>query len=950
MATHSCPHRIDDLHDLSTLTGTVTTANDDHASEWEQNPIARSLWGRTEESSQLLDAFVATTKAKSSKVVFVHGASGSGKTALVESLREKICNGDSAYFCAGKFFQNPGVHTPYSAFMDALSDLCDLICQSSDFDEDRTRIQQAMGPDFYLLSKAISGLSALGLDGEKHEVIHVETKNESAVVKFKVACKRFLHSASSEKHPIVLFIDDIQWMDEGSKQLLAMLLDYKHWQNVMLIFAYREEDANTVADSVSGHVDKDNVLDIRLENLDCAAVHQLVSSQLGPDSVDDIRELSELLWQKTAGNPFHILQLFESIQIDGLLTCSSKNKWHFDIDKIRRQTQVSDSLADLLLHKVQRLSPRAQKTCMIASLVGFRMAEDILRDVVFYAFLEHDSRKHEGASQAFSLDSASVLLLAAINAGFLERTKEGFQFSHDKIQACFQSMVQDDEKERLHRLIEDVFLQRGDPESLHQAANHLNQAFDIRPNGTQRVELARLNLAAAKYCKEKSAFIDAVHCLRRGLELIDGESKWEEHFDLAFELMELLAKTELIVGDFTACKAVTRDVMLRSKSVHQNLNLLSINMEVRIAENDVDESIAVANESLNILGVKVPSKITMLHVVLKLLKVKRMLGRKSDQRILALPLIENQLMASAIVLLFNASAYCVLKNAENETVFYSLLAVELTLRYGLSPYSAPAFASFGMIEVFLGNHMRGCRFGNLALAMLEQMKCKEVECATLITSKSLASHFQEPVDGLIGSFDRAMDVGLECGDITWGVYTLSVCVESRCMIGQNLAAVEEFQREQYQRSAQFGHALLRMSEPSMQYVLNLQCCSCNWRDLLTLNGDVMDEDEFCKFACEGSNELPMLTVWFFKMQLAYHFGVYHVAERFLPDLERVGQSAQTYFSVSLWYYLAASIHYELYHRFPSEKRAHLKAARKNHKALKRIRFSPNSTPFGIAGS
>ncbi|KAI2505379.1 PhoQ sensor [Fragilaria crotonensis] len=761
-----------------------------------------------------------------------------------------------------------------------------------------------MGPDFYLLSKAISGLSALAIDDEHRQETQGETKNESAFVKFKVACKCFLHAISSEKHPIVLFIDDIQWMDEGSKQLLAMLLDDQHWQNVLLVFAYREEDANTIADSVSGHVDKDNVLDIRLENLDGAAVHQLVSSQLGPDSENKTRELSELLWQKTAGNPFHILQLFESIQSDGLLKCSSENQWQFDIDKIRRQTQVSDSLADLLLHKVQRLSPFAQKTCMIASL-RLSHGRRYSRDVVFYAFLEDESRRHEGASQAFSLDSATVLLLAAIDAGFLERTKEDSNSATIRFRLAFS---------RWFRM--------------------------------KKRKIAPFDRGPAKYCKEKSAFIDAVHCLRRGLELIDGESKWTEHFDLAFELMELLAKTELIVGNFDSCKEVTRDVLLRSKSVHQQLNLLLINMEVRMAENDVDQSIAAANESLILLGVKVPSRISMLHVMLKLFKVKRLLGRKSDQHILALPLIENQLMASAIVVLFNASAYFAMKNAENETLFYSLLAVELTLRYGLSPYSAPAFAVCGMIEVFLGNHMRGYRFGKLALAMLEKMKCKEVECATLIISTSLSSHFQEPINGLIGSFDHAMDAGLESGDVVWGIYSLSVCVESRCMIGQNLAALEEYQRERYQRAAQFGQdALLRWSEPSMQYVLNLQCCSCNWRDLLTLSGEIMDEDEYTKFGVDANNELILWTVWFFKMQLAYQFGVYHVAERFLPDLDRTGDTAQANFSVPLWYYLAASIHYELYHRFPSEKRAHLKAARKYHKAVKRLDFSPNSTPF-----
>ena len=191
-----------------------------------------------------------------------------------------------------------------------------------------------------------------------------------------------------------------------------------------------------------------------------------------------------------------------------------------------------------------------------------------------------------------------------------------------------------------------------------------------------------------------------------------------------------------------------------------------------------------------------------------------------------------------------------------------------------------------------------------------------------------------------------MDAGLESGDVVWGIYSLSVCVESRCMIGENLVAVEKFQRERYLRAAEFGQdALLRWSEPSMQYVLHLQCCSSNWQDLLTLSGEMMDEDEYIKFGGESGNDLLLLTVWFFKMQLAYHFGVYHMAARFLPDLDRVGEGAKANFSVALWYYLSASIHYELCHRFPSKKHAHLKTARKYHKALTRIGFSPNSTPF-----
>ena len=897
------------------------------------NLEATVLCGRTRESLQLLKAYSRVIRTKHSEVVMVHGESGSGKTTLIETLRELVCD-SRGYFCAGKFFQNSGIKEPYSAIMAAFSDLCDLMSQSDDFDEDRRRdIQQALGPDGYLLSKVISSLPAFISDSQAD----VDTKNESDFLKFKIACKHFLHVMSSPEHPIVVFIDDIQWMDEASKQLMQMFLHDGELENVLLIFAYRDEEGSNMAGLSLTDKDKSRVVDIQLENLDCAAVHQILSAILENNS-EKTRELSGLVWQKTAGNPFHVLQLFESIQREGLLTFSSyANSWEFDVEEIRRQSRVSDSLADLLSRKVQSLAPEVQVTCKIASLLGFRFEESILLEIVTSVL----AGKHFTGDDS----NAAVSLSEAVKGGFIERTKEGYQFSHDKVQACFQSKMDEAENERLHRLIGECFLLRGAPKSLYHAANHFNQASGLGQSKEQRAKLARLNLEASKYSKDKSAFNDAADFLRLGLKLLDSETKWSHDFDLAFEMTESLAKMEFIIGNFEACKKTTKKALLRAKSVEKKLDLLLVDFDVRLAAHEIDEAIATANITLKLLGIKVPPALSLRHVVFKLLKVKRMLGKKTDADILALPVMQDHLMAAAVRLLFCSSTCFLFKNAEHETAYYTLLATELTLKRGLSPFSAPALALYGSLEVFLGNHNRGYRCGKLALGILEQIKCKEVESATIILCTSTLSHWKEPVNEFVKSFDRAMHVGLETGDVVAGVYALSACSQIRLFIGENLVTLEAYQLAHYQRASEIGQeGMLQWSIPAIQYVLNLQTHASSWRDLISMSGKMMDEGKYIRFAVEAKNDLLLLTVLFFKMQLAYHFGYYEMAYHLVKDCAEIGKGAATiHFNMPLWYFLGASTNYELYRR--SGQRVHLKGARKFHNAIKRVKFCPNSTAF-----
>ncbi|KAI2505964.1 hypothetical protein MHU86_8464 [Fragilaria crotonensis] len=446
-----------DAHYDGSNTVSLLSASEDEGNLWAINLTTPVVCGRTRENLQLLKAYEQVILSKSSAVVLVHGVSGVGKTTLVENLRETVCD-SRGYFCSGKFFQNTGVKEPYSAIMTALSDLCDLVSQSPDFDDNRrNEIRKALGPNCSVLLRVITNLS--GVTGElETQDDGVDPKNEFTYTKFKVAVMHFLYALTSPKHPIVMFIDDLQWMDEGSMHLITMLLQNTALRNALLIFSYRDEDAENVEFLFRPNEVKNRVIDLQVECLDRTAVYHLLSASLGSNSAE-VHALSDVVWHKTAGNPFHVLRLMEHVKEEGLMSIQRKARrfsWSFNTDEIRERIQVSDSVAGLLALKAARLDPKVQEACKIASLLGFSFDESVLHGLCSTsAFLGTPTVECAVADDSSSSISENVCrsLAAGVDEGLLERTK-GYRFGHDKILSCFQSMMSDKEQARLHRLIE----------------------------------------------------------------------------------------------------------------------------------------------------------------------------------------------------------------------------------------------------------------------------------------------------------------------------------------------------------------------------------------------------------------------------------------------------------------------------------------------------------------
>jgi predicted ATPase len=914
-------------------------------------PASAVLYGRTCETNLLLNAYQQVLRTiKKTNSVLIHGVSGSGKTALADQLRQPVYESEG-YFVAGKYFQGSAIQEPYSAIMAAFSDLCDLVSQSENFTEERRReIQKKLGTDGRLLAKAISNLSPF-LDATEGEEIDI--RNEAAFAKFKVACKVFLHAMSSDKHPIVLFIDDIQWMDGGSRQLIALLLNDAELKNVMLVLAYRDEDANCEIDILMEESDV-AMLDIPLQNISAGDVHEFVCEMIGSSSAD--KELSHLVELKTGGNPFHMIQFVEFIQREGLMIYdAASSSWQYDVDEIQKEIMVPESLADLLALKIWRLPFEVQETLKVASLIGFQFREDVLLGVpsAIRDQAIEEEKVESLQSVAVSLDLASLSLKEALNGGFIEKTNDGYQFSHDKLHSAFQSMTDGAEEEELHLAIGETFLYIGGAESMYQAAVHLHHAPAFGRQKAERVKLAAVNLEAANYCIRKSAFVDAATLLRRGLELLDPDEKWTLHYDLAFQMTETLAKMALIIGNHECCKDMTKEALLRAKTTEMKIDSLLIDVECRMTNNEVDGSIAAANRALRVLGVKLPRKVAYRHVVMKLLKVKWTIGRKSDEDILSLPPMGDRTMSTIVRLLFFLSCYCFLKDERYQAVYSALLATELTLKDGLSPFSASAFTIYGVAELYLGDSRRAYRFGKLALTLLDRIKNKDADCPTTGFSLAFLTHRYDSVSPMPDILRRAIRRGFDVGDIVFGTYCLSMCYGMEIMLGTNLEQLEDFMRSSYRQIRDLSQdAMVMWAQPAIQYVLNLrsQEAVC-WKDLTNLTGEVMDEGAYMRQVRGTNHRNPALVtmVAIYKARLACVFGFWSLSESIYKDIKvdikGIGTQAYlTYGSISL-YWSAAIASYSLYKE--NGKRKHLRIARKNRRNLQRAEAEgcPNASSF-----
>ncbi|MFD0715818.1 AAA family ATPase [Paenibacillus sp. GCM10027626] len=720
------------------------------------------LYGREHEISLLSLAFQSTCFG-SAEIVYVSGAAGIGKTSLLEEVfRGEQQHPRKPVYLAGKFEQIPK-DSPYYPIVQAFRGLMrHLLGASSDQVEAwGKKLRAALRSNEAVIAELIPEVKLLiGDTAAAWELPPDEVK-----MRFIYAFRKFVQVLATKEHPLVLFIDDLQWADESSLQLLHFLMSDPESQYVMFVGAYRDGEIQRsklpgcLGDgSVEAEV---NVRHIRLRELTLDQMNLLVRDALCCDA-DEAMLLTEVLYPQSGGNPFHYKQIFQRLLDDHLLTYDAGGrKWQWNLeDMFIRESQFD--VNDLVVRKLMRLSGQVQDTLQVAACLGSEFEPLWIADVT-------------GRTAA----EIWVNLCAAADEGFImPLDPDKFRFLHDSIQKTMYSRMDEETRRQTHlaigRQLKEAVIER--PERLFEAVNHLNIGSSGIHAEQELHELIGMNLDAGTRAKASAAYDIALLYFRKGVELLPADA-WYLQFDLCFELHAECAECEYLCGNHEDTEQLVDYLLCKARNAIERARVQRIRITQCINLGKYAEATMLGLNSLKEFHIHVSPAPTKATIITEVLRVEALL-RNRIHRLADLPQMTDKNRIAAIHTIFSIVSSTFFTNKK---VFFLLVckAVQLSLKYGNTPVSAAVYSAYGMfVGIALGKYVRGYELAKVGLELSERYDVPSIKSKTHVMFGGVLCQFAGSANEGDVYLEKALRFGMEAGDYVFSSYAMGAHVNS----------------------------------------------------------------------------------------------------------------------------------------------------------------------------
>ncbi|MEM7018301.1 MAG: AAA family ATPase, partial [Pseudomonadota bacterium] len=562
--------------------------------------LPQKLYGRKVEAAQVIAA-VNRIAEGGGELLLIIGPAGIGKTSLIRGCRQPLTTA-RGNFGEGKFDQLQQA-TPYLALKQALNAMVRQLL-ASESDEALAAWRQRLEDEFgqntgVLLDIAPELEKVIGPQPDASELPAMQTRNRLLWI-FRQALQMFCRPES----PLVIFLDDLQWADAASLDLLAtVVINVKY---LLVIGAYRDnevDEAHLLRHTLDQlHSSGATITEVNLAPLALADVEAIVSEAL-PSKIPHT-PLAQLIYSKTGGNPFFIAVFLENLYTEGLLNFDHKvASWTWNEAEIRAQN-ITDNVAELMTSKLSQLPDNAREALKIAACIGNRFRIEDLK----IAALDNDIN-WPGAVQA-SLHAGLIMPLEQVDADY--------RFAHDRIQQSARNLLSDEARKQLHWQIgQYLWAQLGeqaiDEQVQFTIANHLNEGcpadLSVIDSNTA-LQLARLNLKAGSVAAKSSAHDIAMRYFTAGFETLP-QNSWQTHRDLTRELCLEAAEVALLQGDDSHVQHYTKMLLAHADQPFQKVQAYDILMRASIRQGEMDKGFEFGRQAAALLGVNTPRKITL---------------------------------------------------------------------------------------------------------------------------------------------------------------------------------------------------------------------------------------------------------------------------------------------------------------------------------------------------
>jgi len=825
-------------------------ASNDYSGKFQ---IPQKLYGRAREMASLMKSFEQATQGQLI-MVLVAGYSGTGKSALVHEIHKPITQ-KRGYFIEGKFDQfQRGV--PYFAILQAFENYVNLRLTENKarLDSLQMLIQEAVGSEGKVLTDVIPNL--IHIIGEQPEVAEVggtETQN-----RFNYVFSRFVRALSTKDQPITLFIDDLQWADAASLNLLKVLMSDHDNGYLLCIGAYRDNEVSAshpfmiaLNEMIEAGAD---ISKIEIGNLSERNVNNLIADAVSVGQ-EDVKGLTSLVYSKTTGNAFFVTQFMNSLYQEGLLTFDFNDKsWHWELKKIT-QMNITDNVVELMAGKIGKLPEQTQDALKFAACIGNSF------DIETLGVIRNRPAKEVRAD-----------LQKGLAEGLLIPADQSFKFAHDRIQQAVYSVIPEQEKINIHLSIGKLLLeslpQTEQEAHLFDIVNQWNQAKEIIIDPAERQRLASLNLNAGRKAKQASAFKPAYEYLETGISLLP-ENHWQNHYELSRDLFTQAAETAYLNGDFEQMEEKINALLENTTDLLDKVVPYEIRILAYKAENRLLDAINTGIDVLGKLGEDFPKKATMTHVMLDLVNTKYTLRGKDLAYLSSLPEMtdDRKIAAMRIIAGIASSSYWATPALFPLLIFRMC---RLSLRYGNTALSAFGFATYGVIMCgVLGSMKSGYEYGKLGLILLDKFDARAWLTQIYTPIYALINNWNEHVENTLQPLQESYHIGLETGAIEFACINANIYCIHAFLTGRQLEKIEAETKaysesfKHYKQETNFNY-----NEVYHQAMLNFMGHSEN---PVILTGSAYDEEIMMAQNLERNDQTGTFFIHFNKLILCYYF-------------------------------------------------------------------------------
>jgi predicted ATPase/signal transduction histidine kinase/tRNA A-37 threonylcarbamoyl transferase component Bud32 len=819
--------------------------------------LPQRLYGRAPHAAALLQGFERVARGGRPELVLVRGYSGIGKSAVVHELHKPVVR-QRGFFLSGKFDQLQQ-DIPYATLAQAIRGLTQQLLSGTDAElaKWRERLLEAWQGEGQLLVDVVPQLELIA--GKQQAVL--ELPASEAQHRFHRVFRKFLGVFASAEHPLVLFLDDLQWADGASLRLLKHLLIHPETPPVLLIGAYRDNEvspSHPLALSLEElRKAGAQLTDLQLEPLRMEELQELVADTLPGADEALVQPLSALVQEKTGGNPFFILQFMRTLHQDGLLARTPQGTWRWDAQGVRAKG-YSDNVVEFMVGKLRQLPMVTQHLLRLAACVGNTFSAGMLAII-------SDQGEPGAVEQG---------LEPAFQEGLLVRGgPEHYRFLHDRIQQAAHALIPEEERKAVHLRIGRLLLASLSPELLHEklfdVVSQLNAGAELLHEPEERRRAARLNAEAGGRARNATAFRSAASYFAAAFQHLS-EDPWALDAGLAFEVRLAQASCESISGNAFEARRLVEELLPRARTRPDLAAVYRLKSDLHILANEILEAATCLLECLALMGMPMPLHPSWEEVEQATAEVWSLLGDRPIASLLELPLVNEpdmEALMSVLGALF-VPAYLI---SPQLLILHLTRMVSLSLSRGHTPSSVHGYSWFGvLVGSTFKKYQEGQAFAQLARELVERHDLTALRGKALLTLE-MTSYWTQPLPLSVELTREAFQHALRASDIQSACFAYGHLVYNRLVLGHPLEEVHQESVACLDFVSKAGYLGVRDALRFTQhYIQQLRGLSPAFG---SLNGEGFDEAAF--EAGLSSNQLTtQCWYWLIRAQSRFLSGAY----------------------------------------------------------------------------